>query len=106
MWSKVVTRFVLKGVIAAAALGYCLAVIFFAVSAPASSATHNAISQNLVSVDRTNKGDRLPPGATSTVNMNRQSPGGLPKRRPLGCEAMFSSMANPSQAQLYRRCLA
>jgi len=63
-----------------------------------------------VSVDRTNKGDRLPYASRSKTHVNSPflatTPQVLPKRPPLGCDPAFSSVADPTQARIYRRCLA
>ncbi len=60
-----------------------------------------------VSVDRANKGDRLPPRSKTHVNSSltttRQA---RPQRPPLGCEPAISSLADPPRANIYKRCTA
>jgi hypothetical protein len=62
-----------------------------------------------VSVNRANKGDRLPSvavaksflkGTPSTAASSR------PRQLPLGCDAAFSPIADPTRAGIYKRCAA
>jgi hypothetical protein len=62
-----------------------------------------------VSVNRINKGDRLPSvataksflkGAPSTAASSR------PRLLPLGCDPAFSPIADPARAGIYKRCAA
>jgi hypothetical protein len=62
-----------------------------------------------VSVNRINKGDRLPSAAKATVHFNNSSSAtklsAPPKGPPLGCDPLFSSISDPAKARLYyRRC--
>ncbi len=63
-----------------------------------------------VSVDRTNKRDRLPDASRLRTHVNKlfptTTPRAAPRRPPLGCDAAFSSAAEPTQARIYRRCVA
>jgi len=55
------------------------------------------------------KGDRLPIASAPKSNAGVSSSGATPterKRPPLGCDPMFSPVAAPAQASLYRRCTA
>jgi hypothetical protein len=62
-----------------------------------------------VSVNRTNKGDRLAsvakpaallPGSSPTTKLSAP-----PKGPPLGCDPLFSTISDPAKARLfYRRC--
>jgi len=61
-----------------------------------------------VSVNRVNKGDRLPSvvaaksflkGAPSTAATSR-------RQLPLGCDPAFSPIADPARAGVYKRCAA
>ena len=56
-----------------------------------------------VSVDRANKGDRLPPRSRTHVNSSLTT---TPQRPPLGCEPAISSLADPLRANIYKRCTA
>ncbi len=62
-----------------------------------------------VSVNRTNKGDRLPSVATAKL-FSRSAPStaasSTPRRPPLGCDPAFSPIADPARAGVYRRCAA
>ncbi len=60
-----------------------------------------------VSVDRANKGDRLPPRSRTHVNSSlTTTPQTRPQRPPLGCEPAISSLAGPPRANIYQRCTA
>jgi hypothetical protein len=62
-----------------------------------------------VSVNRTNKGDRLPSASApvySTISLSNEKSPVPPKRPPLGCDPVFSPIANPAQAHIYRHCTA
>jgi len=84
---------VMCGVIAA---GVC------AVSTPRAADSERTVS---VSVDRMNKGDRLPSRATSATHVNSPPLAAARNRPPLGCDRMFSPMTNPGQAGIYKRCM-
>jgi hypothetical protein len=64
----------------------------------------------LVSVNRTNKGDQLAATSTLTVHASSASSTAMSpasrKRPPLGCDAAFSSIADPIHANVYKRCAA
>jgi hypothetical protein len=61
-----------------------------------------------ISVDRANKGDRLPqaslpnnlPNNSTSTGMAPASPNGAP----LGCDPAFSSIADPARAHIFKRC--
>ena len=84
----------------------------FIVGAVAAMASPGAGSDQPVSisVNRTNKGDRLPSAAKATVHFNNASSSATklsapPKGPPLGCDPLFSSITEPAKARLYyRRC--
>ncbi len=59
-----------------------------------------------VSVDRANKGDRLPPRSKAHVNSLTTTPQARPQRPPLGCEPAISSLTDPPRANIYKRCAA
>lgn len=55
------------------------------------------------------KGDRLPIASVRKLDARASSSGAPRTERklpPLGCDPMFSPVAAPSQASLYRRCAA
>src|ERR1700740_676399 len=63
----------------------------------------------VVSVNRTNKGDKLLSVAKPATQVNNgasaTTPPTTPKGPPLGCAPLFSSIADPVKARLYyRRC--
>jgi hypothetical protein len=61
-----------------------------------------------VTVDRTNKGDRLPqasPPEQSSSSLVPAKPTS-PKRVPIGCEPAFSPVADPAGAHIFLRCLS
>ena len=63
-----------------------------------------------VFVDRTNKSDQFPYASRSQPRVNSSlsttTPQVSPKRPPFGCDAAFSSAADPTQAHIYKRCMA
>ena len=100
-----------KEIIVIAGLAYLIASILAVATIPVDARGEQAVSVSVsVSVDRANKGDRLPYASRSKTHVNSPflatTPQVLPKRPPLGCDPAFSSVANPAQARIYRRCLA
>lgn len=80
-------------------------ILLGAMNAPgiAKNNRHTAVVTNPVG-----KGDRLPiataaHGAQASPSKPALAAG---KRPPLGCEPLFSPIADPAQANLYRRCAA
>jgi|SRR5579862_634225 len=64
----------------------------------------------MVSVNRTQKGDRLPeatalphrqPNKTSSTRISSASA----KRPPVGCDPAFSPIAEPARANIFKRCM-
>ncbi len=96
-----------KEIIVIAGLAYVIAGFLAVATTPVGARGEQAVS---VSVDRSNKGDRLPYASRSKTHVNSPflatTPQVLPKRPPLGCDPAFSSVADPAQARIYRRCLA
>jgi hypothetical protein len=86
-----------------AALG-CL-ILFGAVSAPGIAKNQQRAA---VVANTSGKSDRLPLSALSKPAAAVSSPTKLSvtKRPPLGCDPMFSPIADPAHAGLYRRCAA
>ena len=78
-------------------------------SAMSAPAVANADRTAPVSVNRTNKGDRLPSVATANLFANGVSSTtalSTPRRPPLGCDPAFSPIADPARAGIYKRCAA
>ena len=96
-------RVSLKQTIPVAVLCGVIAAGFCAVSTPHAADSERTVS---VSVDRVNKGDRLPSRAALATHVNGASPTVARKRPPLGCDRVFSPMTNPGQAGIYKRCMA
>jgi len=102
-----VTSAYFKGVIVVAGLVFLTAGVLFAMTAPNATRREPAAS---VSVDRTNKGDRLSYASISKTHASPSlvttTPQTPPQQRPLGCDATFSSLADPTRAHIYKRCMA
>ena len=99
----------LKQTTAVAVLGCLIVAGIAAVDGTRASSSQTA----LVSVNRTNKGDRLTPAAKSAALLRSRSAANSsatklsasPKGPPLGCDPLFSPIAEPAKARLYyRRC--
>ena len=59
------------------------------------------------SVDRTNKGDRLPSVSISKLHVNGTSPTLVTRTSPpIGCDPAFSKVAEPQKAHIFGRCAA
>lgn len=58
-----------------------------------------------VAVDRTQKGDRLPPSApTDKTEMPVQSAPSSREKIPVGCDRAFSPVSSPRLANVFQRC--
>jgi len=57
-----------------------------------------------VSVNRTNKGDRLPSGVTLRHTPTLSSPA-VSVAPPIGCDPAFSRAAEPRRAHIFGRCI-
>ena len=82
----------------------CLAVTGFAAAVHGAGAA-SSIQSDIVSVDHTHKGDRLPlaPKNISTVS----SPVVITlSRPPIGCEPAFSRVADPKRSHTFGRCIS
>jgi hypothetical protein len=95
-------------IINAAAVVLSLAVSCAAYALTDRTRANGATPTPTVTVDRTNKGDRLPQASPP-----RQSSSGLvptkpisAKRVPIGCEPAFSPVADPAGAHIFLRCLS
>ena len=81
----------------------CLAVTGFAAAVTGAGSALNTRS-DIVSVDRTHKGDRLPLALhTSTVSSPVVT---TLSRPPIGCEPAFSRAADPKRAHIFGRCIS
>ena len=82
----------------------CLAVLGFA-AAVTGAGPALSTQINIVSVDHTHKGDRLPlvpkhaSKASSTVVTTLSRP-------PIGCESAFSRAADPKRSHIFGRCIS
>jgi hypothetical protein len=72
-------------------------------------AERSTASSNANAVNRIRKGDRQPQGLLAkqnpTFSPSTETVPALPKRIPLGCDAVFSSSADPARAHIYKRCM-
>ena len=82
----------------------CLAVTGFAAVVTCAGAALNTQS-DIVSVERTHKGDRLPlvPNRTSNVPPPVVT---ILSRPPIGCEPTFSRVADPKRSHIFGRCIS
>jgi hypothetical protein len=93
----------LKLTIATAVLGSFAVATFCSASTP-----HAASSGGFeISVNRTNKADRLESvvGKSSLTTAPRQSSMSV-GRRPIGCEPAFSPLAEPGRKHFFGRCVS
>ena len=83
----------------------CLAVTGFAAAVTGAGAALSTQQHDIVSVDRTHKGDRLPlaPRHTSTVSSPVVT---TLSRPPIGCEPAFSRAADPKRSHIFGRCIS
>jgi len=93
----------LKITIAAVVVGSFAAATVGAMSAPR-AASNTSVE---VSVNRTNKADRLESvlARATQVSAPRQSNMSV-GRRPVGCEPAFSPLAEPGRRQFFGRCVS
>jgi hypothetical protein len=82
----------------------CLAVTGFAAGVHGAGAAFR-IQSDIVSVDHTHKGDRLPlaPKNISTVSSPVLT---TLSRPPIGCEPAFSRVADPKRSHIFGRCVS
>ena len=82
----------------------CLAVIGLAAAVSGAGAALST-QADIVSLDRTHKGSRLPlvPKHTSTVSSPVVT---TLSRPPIGCEPAFSRAADPKRAHIFGRCIS
>jgi hypothetical protein len=90
----------LKSVVAVAiAVGLVAGAFPAVMSTPGAAKT----AQQTVSVNRTNKGDRLPLKRNSTVSLPAV---GVKPQPPVGCDPVFSRVADPARAHIFGRCIS
>jgi hypothetical protein len=82
----------------------CLAIVGFA-AAVTGAGPALSTQINIVSVDHTNKGDRLP---LVPKHVAKASPPVVTtlSRPPIGCESAFSRAADPKCSQIFGRCIS
>ncbi len=82
----------------------CLAVTGFAAAVTGAGATLSG-QPEIISVNRSHKGDRLPvvPKHTSTVSSPAVT---TLSRPPIGCESAFSRVVDPQRAHIFGRCIS
>ena len=73
-------------------------------------ADRSIVTTSTISVNRTSKSDRLSQ-QSSVIQYRKLSPAietapASPKLVPMGCDAAFSSAADPARAHIYKRCMA
>jgi len=94
----------LKKTLVVAALGWFIAGGVGAVMALDVNQKEPSVS---VSVDRTNKGDRLSIVSTAKARANGPSSATVSRTSPpLGCDPAFSKVAEPQKAHIFGRCAA
>lgn len=96
--------FDLKTTVAALLVSCLTAGAFCAVNGPSVAKDKTAPA---FFVDRTLKGDRLPPNARLMHGAAPSSPiVSSPRKVPLGCDRAFSPAADPARAHVFGRCTA
>jgi len=82
----------------------CIAVVGFAAAVTGAGAALRT-QVDIVSVDHTHKGDRLPlvPKHTSKASLPVVT---TLSRPPIGCESAFSCAADPKRSHIFGRCIS
>jgi hypothetical protein len=82
----------------------CLTVAGLAAALMGAGAAFSA-QADIISVDRTHKGDRLPlsPKATSRASSPAVT---ILAKPPVGCEPAFSRVVDPDRAHIFGRCIS
>ena len=93
----------LKKAAAVATVGCLLSGSFVAAAVSYSGAATSEQTGD-VSVNRTNKGDRLPSGVTLRHTPTLSSPA-VSAAPPIGCDPAFSRVAEPRRAHIFGRCI-
>ena len=110
-WIRIALPFLRSG-LAAGPLGTlliigvvsCLAVVGFA-AAVTGAGPALSTQINIVSVDHTHKGDRLPLVPKHTSKASSPVVTTL-SRPPIGCESAFSLAADPKRSHIFGRCIS
>lgn len=104
---RLVFAHALKETAVIALLGYLIGSVGGSVTAPGPTKSEQTL---LVSINRADKGDRLPGISMSTSNRSGSSSSAtspaLPKRSAFGCVPAFSPIADQAHANIYKRCVA
>ena len=82
----------------------CLAVTGFAAAVHGAGAAPS-IQSDIVSVDHTHKGDRLPL-APKNISTDSSPVVTTLSRPPIGCEPAFSRVADPKRSHIFGRCVS
>ena len=82
----------------------CLAVVGFAAAVTGAGAAFST-QIDVVSVDHTHKGDRLPVVAKRASKASSSVVTTL-SRPPIGCESAFSRAADPKRSHIFGRCIS
>ena len=82
----------------------CLAVVGFAAAVTGAGAALRT-QVDIVSVDHTHKGDRLPLVPKHTSKASSPVVTTL-SRPPIGCESAFSRAADPKRSHIFGRCIS
>jgi hypothetical protein len=93
----------LKKAVAVATVSFLLSGSFVAAAVSYSGAATSEQTGD-VSVNRTNKGDRLPGGMTLKHTPALSSPA-VSAAPPIGCDPAFSRAAEPGRAHIFGRCI-
>jgi hypothetical protein len=82
----------------------CLAVTGFAAAVIGAGAALST-EADIVSVDRTHKGNRLPLAPKHTLTVSSPVVTTM-SRPPIGCEPAFSRAADPKRSHIFGRCIS
>jgi hypothetical protein len=82
----------------------CLAVVGFAAAVSGAAAAFST-QTDIVSVDHTHKGDRLPVVSKHAAKAS-SSVVTILSRPPIGCESAFSRAADPKRSHIFGRCIS
>ena len=102
MDANLTSAFALKNAVAIAVVSCLIAGGFTAAVSTAGAA--RSAQPGTVSVNRTNKGDRLPGGVTLKHTPALSSPA-VSAAPPIGCDPAFSRAAEPGRAHIFGRCI-
>jgi hypothetical protein len=93
---------------AAGSLFFCSIAAGLVGATNAPGAVSGGQTEIVVSVNRADKGDRLPTAmnqqAQPRLSPSTEGPKAVLKRPPLGCDPAFSPVADPARGGIYKRC--